>query len=53
MEFGSRQEVYSWSERTGFRGRQAVVIRYGGCAHRFVLDCRGGAVNLFYEGLAA
>jgi hypothetical protein len=52
MEFGSREEAYRWSERTGFRGRCPIVIRSGAYSHRFVLACEGERVSLYYQGLA-
>ena len=52
MEFRSREEAYRWSEATGFRGRRSILIRSGAYSHRFLLECRGESVRLFYEGLA-
>ncbi len=52
MELRSREEAYRWAERTGFRGRRSIVIRSGNYSHRFVLECKGERVSLYYQGLA-
>ena len=52
MEFSSRNEVYRWSEATRFQGRQAIVIRSGAYAHRFVIEAEGDRIRLLYQGMA-